>query len=104
MVMLFVLYAGITYSQEKAPLKTYEFNISLNHLKTQDQADKIVAKMQQVKGVRQCSLQLVDYQLVFKCTNEDMNKYQIIDIMKQILTEEGAEVVTINRETLIENE
>ena len=96
--------ASIAFSQEVAPEKTFEFSIGIDHLKTQQQADKIVSKVKQIKGVENCTLVLIDYVLVFQCTNHDMEKNTIIDVVKQILTEEGAEITSINRETIKENE
>ena len=99
-----VLYANIGHSQEQAPLKTFEFTVSVNHLKTQAQADKVVAKMNQIKGVSNCNLILTEYTLTFQCTNYNLEKYQIIDMMKQIFLEEDAEIMTINRETIKQDE
>ncbi len=99
-----ILYASITFSQEQAPLKTFEFSVSVNHLKTQEQADRIVSKMNQVRGVKNCSLVLTDYTLTFQCTNYDMQTYMIIDVMKQIFIEENAEIVLINRQTIKKDE
>ncbi len=99
-----VLYASATFSQEQAPLKVFEFSVSVDHLKTQEQADRIVSKMNQINGVENCSLILTDYTLTFQCTNHDMEKYMIIDMMKQIFIEENAEIVIINRQTIKKNE
>jgi len=100
----FVLYAGIAYSQEQAPLRKIEFSISVNHLKTQDQADRIVSKLEDVRGVENCSLILTDYTLTFQCTNHDLEKYMIIDMVKQIFIEEDAEIVLINQKTIKKDE
>lgn len=99
-----ILYASTTFSQEQASLKKFEFSISVNHLKTQEQADKIVSKMNQVLGVENCSLILTDYTLVFQCSNQDLEKYMIIDMMKQIFVEEDAEIVIINRKTISDDD
>ncbi|HIP37440.1 MAG TPA: hypothetical protein EYG85_11360 [Crocinitomix sp.] len=104
MVFAIVLYASIGYTQEQAPLKTFEFTISVNHLKTQEQSDRIVTKMNQIKGVDNCHLILTDYVLSFQCTNHNLEKYQIIDMMKQIFIEENAEIISINRETIKKND
>ncbi|MGV6862023.1 MAG: hypothetical protein ACWA41_09640 [Putridiphycobacter sp.] len=106
LLMLFALIfsANQIFGQEQAPLKTFQFTVSVNHLKTQEQADKIVEKMNEVKGVENCSLILTEYVLTFTCTNHNLEKYQIIDMMKQIFVEEDAGIVLINRETIKQDE
>jgi hypothetical protein len=99
-----ILYASTTFSQEQAPLKKFEFSIGVNHLKTQEQADRIVSKLNQIHGVEKCSLILTDYTLTFQCSNWDLEKYMIIDMMKQIFVEEDAEIVIINRKTISEDD
>lgn len=96
--------AHITFSQEVAPLKTFEFSIGINQLKTQSQADQIVQKIEQVKGVKNCSLVLIDYTLTFECTNHDLNTYNIMDVVKQIVHEEGSAITVINRVIVKEDE
>jgi len=103
-LLVAILYAGTTFSQERAPLQKFEFSISVNHLKTQEQADKIVSKMNQIHGVENCSLILTDYTLTFQCSNQDLEKYMIIDMMKQIFVEEDAEIVIINRKILSDDD
>jgi hypothetical protein len=94
------LCAHESFSQEVAPLKTFEFSIGINQLKTQDQANLIIDKVDQISGVTNCSLVLIDYVLVFQCTNHDLSTYNIMDIVKQVVLEEGADITIINRETI----
>ena len=96
--------AHITFSQEVAPLKTFEFSIGINQLKTQEQADNIVRKIEQIKGIDNCSLILIEYTLVFQCTNHDLQNNLVIDVVKQIIIEEGADITIINREIIKEDE
>ena len=87
-----------SYGQkEEAPLKTFEFSISVNQLKTEEQANHIQSDISAVPGVKNCELVLTRYELTFTCTNYDMNQYQIIDRVKAIIIENGSEIVTINR-------
>ena len=106
LMFLCALFFFITpsFSQEVAPLKTFEFSIGINKLKTQIQADKIIRKIEQIRGVKNCSLVLIDYILKFECTNHDMNSSGVLDVIKQILTEEGSEITTINRKTIHRDE
>lgn len=97
MVFVYVLLGGNTYAQEQAPLKNFEFTISLNKLKTEQQALDIKNEVRQLPGVKNCELILINYQLTFGCTNHDMNSYSIIDRIKAVVVENGAEIVTINR-------
>ena len=96
--------ASITYSQEVAPLKTFKFTIGVDHLKTQNQADKITEKVNKIRGINNASLVLINYQLVFNCTNHDMEKYLVIDAVKAIINEEGANLTTINRQIIKQDE
>jgi len=106
LVLTMVLFfcASIVFSQEVAPEKTFEFSIGIDHLKTQEQADRISQKIKQINGVKNCTLVLIDYALVFQCTNYDLEKNTILDVVKQVLTEEGAEITIVNREIIKEDE
>ncbi|UKN00829.1 hypothetical protein K6119_13930 [Paracrocinitomix mangrovi] len=97
LLVLFLMLAINGSAQEKAPLKTFEFSISLNKLKTQEQAQSIQQEVSTLKGVKDCGLVLVEYNLTFSCTNHDMNDYMILDRVKVIVVENGAEIVKINR-------
>lgn len=101
---LIFICGNYSFSQEVAPEKTFEFSIGINKLKTQIQADKIVSEIQKIRGIENCSLVLIDYKLIFECTNHDMTKNGIIDVVKQIIIEEGSEITTIKRKTIQENE
>lgn len=99
LISLFILaLASTSFGQEVAPLKTFDFSISINKLKTQEQADLIKSEISLIPGVKNCALILTDYELTFSTTNHDMSRYQIMDRIKAILIENGSEIVTINRE------
>lgn len=95
--MCLFLSIGMTYGQEKAPLKTFQFEISINKLKTEQQASDIKTEVSKLPGVNDCQLVLIEYMLKFTCTNHNMNDYLIIDRVKAIVIENGAEIVKINR-------
>lgn len=101
--LLFIC-GNYVFSQEIAPEKRFEFTIGINKLKTQNQADKIVSEVEKIRGVENCSLVLINYQLIFECTNHSIEKSGIIDVVKQIIIEEGSEITLINRTTIEENE
>ena len=86
-----------SYAQEKAPLKNFEFAISINKLKTEDQAKKIESEVSDIPGVKNSELVLVDYELTFECTNHALNDYLILDRVKEIIISNGSEIITINR-------
>lgn len=97
LILCLFLSIGITYGQEKAPLKTFQFEISINKLKTEQQASDIKTEVSKLPGVNDCQLVLIEYMLKFTCTNHNMNDYLIIDRVKAIVIENGAEIVKINR-------
>lgn len=97
MVVMFLAVISNAYSQEKPPLKTYEFNVGVNHLKTQEQADNITNKIKALSGVSDCYLILIDYNLHFVCTNYDLIDYQIMDQVKIILSENGVGITQVNQ-------
>ena len=96
-LVFMVLMTSKAFTQEQAPVKTFDFTISLNKLKTQDQADEIRNAVSHLPGVKNCGLILTSYELTFSCTNHDMNEYLIIDRVKAIILEHGAEIDKINR-------
>jgi len=104
LLIAIVFCTSISFSQEKAQKKTFEYSIGIDRLKTQEQADKIITKIEQIRGVKNCSLILINYQLIFKCTNHDLHDNGIIDVVKQIITEEGSDITFINRKTITKNE
>lgn len=89
-------------AQEEAPLKTFHYSISLNHLKTEAQATIVKERVSNLEGVIDCSLILINYELTFSCTNHDMTKFNLMERIKEIILKEGVEIVLINR--TIENE
>lgn len=93
--MLFIMNSA--FGQERAPLKNFDFSISLNRLKTEQQATDIRHAVNNLPGVKNCQLVLIDYALTFSCTNHDMNDYKIIDRVKAVIVENGAEIVNIKR-------
>ncbi|MCB9224592.1 MAG: hypothetical protein R2780_10015 [Crocinitomicaceae bacterium] len=97
-LVLFLFFSvGVSFGQEEVPLKTFEFNISLNKLKTEQQAADIRNEVGNLPGVKECQLVLIEYNLKFICTNHDMVEHKIIDRIKAIVVELGAEIVNINR-------
>jgi hypothetical protein len=97
LLMFLFISLGVTYGQEKAPLKTFQFEISINKLKTEQQASDIRTEVSKLPGVKDCQLVLIEYSLEFSCTNHDMNDHKIIDRVKAIVSENGAEIIKINR-------
>lgn len=93
----FIMFVSSSFAQETAPLRTFKFNISITSLKTEDQAKSIQEAVSKLPGVRQSELILINYELNFEVTNHDLDKNQIIDKVKQIILENGAEIVKINR-------
>jgi len=100
LILIAFLCSNFSFSQEVPTTKLYEYSVGINKLKTQAQADAINQKIAHVSGVKNSSLVLIDYKLVFQCTNIDMNKYTIMEIVKDIILEEGSEITTINRKIL----
>jgi hypothetical protein len=101
-IILFAFFfmAANLYAQEKAPLKHFEYDISLNKLKTQNQADLIKNEVSLLKGVKNCELILIEYNLYFECSNHKMTSEKIMDRVKLIILSNGSEIVNIKR-TLI---
>ena len=99
-----MLCASITFSQEVAPLKTFKYTIGVDHLKTEQQANNIANKVNKIKGINNASLVLIDYKLIFECTNHNMEKNSVMDIVKQIILEEGVNLTTINRQIIKQDE
>lgn len=97
LLLLFFIVATNSISQEVAPLKTFEYKIGLNKLKTQDQADLIRTEVSKISGVKNCELILINYELTFTCTNHDMTRYQVMDNIKRAIVKNGSEVVNIER-------
>ena len=95
--MAFLLLALNLNAQEEAPLRTFEYNISLNKLKTEGQAEQIKQEVQSLPGIKNCELILIEYNLRFNCTNHDMTKYLVMDRVKTIILQNGAEIVKTNR-------
>lgn len=97
-ISFFALFLStIGYSQEEAPLKTFEFTITVNKLKTQDQANNITTEVKAIPGIKNAELVLINYELTFDCSNHDMNRYAIMDQVKEVIVRNGAEIITINR-------
>ena len=92
-----LLFTSVSFGQEEAPLKTFEFTISVNQLKTEEQANKIKSEVQEIPGVTEAELVLINYELTFSCTNHDMNRYLIMDKVKDVIVSNGSEIITINR-------
>ncbi|MBD3639289.1 MAG: hypothetical protein HUJ25_18170 [Crocinitomicaceae bacterium] len=98
---LFFLFSVFnTTAQEEAPLKTFEFSISINKLKTEQQASDIRTEVKSLPGIKDCQLVLTDYTLIFSCTNHDLYDYLIMDRIKAIIVENGAEIVNVNRKEI----
>ena len=96
--MLFcVLLTSVSFGQEQAPLKQFHFDVSINNLKTEQQAEAIKSALSKVEGVANCELVLIEYELRFDCSNHDMNRFHIIDQMKAIVSENGAEIIHVKR-------
>ncbi len=92
-----ILFSFTSFSQEEAPLKVFNYSISLNALKTETQASNIRVNVTKIDGVKNCQLILTDYQLTFTCTNHDMKRYEVMSLVKAIIIAEGVEIVLINR-------
>jgi hypothetical protein len=98
LLVAFMLFAiNLTAQQEEAPLRTFEYQISLNKLKTEGQSDQIKQEVASLSGVKNCELILIEYNLTFRCTNHDMTRYLVMDRVKTIILENGAEIVKTNR-------
>lgn len=95
--LLLTIMASNSWGQEQAPRKTFEFTISINQLKTQEQANQIKSEVTEIEGVQSCELVLIEYELVFTCTNHDMNRYLIMDKVKAVIVSNGSEIIKINR-------
>lgn len=96
-LVVFLLFAFNGSAQEEAPLRTFEYNISITRLKTESQAEQIKQEISSLKGIKDCKLVLIEYNISFKCTNHDMTKYLVMDRVKTIILQNGAEIVTTNR-------
>lgn len=93
----FLLFAFSTKAQEVAPLKTFDYQISLNKLKTENQAQLIKSEVSKIQGVKSCELVLIEYNLTFSCTNHDMERYSVMDLVKEVVVSNGSEIVNIKR-------
>ena len=93
----FLFIAFQSSAQETAPLKNFEYNISLNRLKTQGQADQIKEEVSLLPGVKNCDLILIEYNIHFECTNHDMTNHIVMDRVKAIILENGSEIINIKR-------
>ena len=87
-----------SFSQsEQAPLREFTFNVSVSHLKTQDQVDHVLVALSKLNGVSNEKFVLTDYALSFTASNHDMQKHALMDSLKAILSVEGIEIVKIER-------
>lgn len=96
LLFLFFTVNNLT-AQEVAPLKTFHYEVSLNQLKTESQAQAIKSQVSKISGVQNCELVLIEYNLSFTCTNHDMTRYQIMDEVKVAIVSNGSEIVNIQR-------
>ena len=90
-------FAQFSVAQEEAPVKIFNYTISLSHLKTESQASIIQEEVSKIDGVSNCKLILTEYSLSFTCSNHDMSKYFVMDRVKEIISREGVQIVIINR-------
>ena len=94
--MIFFAVNNVT-AQEVAPLKTFHYEVSINKLKTESQAQAIKNEVSKISGVQNCDLILIEYNLTFSCTNHDMTRYQVMDKVKVAIVSNGSEIVNIKR-------
>jgi hypothetical protein len=97
LLLVFLFATTISFCQEKAPLKQFEYNISLNKLKTEAQAEQIKDAVSLLPGVKDCELILIEYNLHFECSNHDMTANQVMDRVKTVILQNGSEIVKIKR-------
>ena len=97
LLLAFLFVAVNSKAQEVAPLKTFDYEISLNKLKTDSQVQAIKTAVSAIKGVKSCALVLIEYKLTFTCTNHDMTAYAIMDNVKYAIVSNGSEIVNIKR-------
>lgn len=86
-----------TSQQEETPLKNFEYQISVDHLKTDTQAQKIADEINAIEGVENCSLILINYMLVFHTSNHALENADILSKVKEIVYRNNAQIVKINR-------
>lgn len=97
LALLFLCANISAFSQEEVPVKTFEFSISINKLKTESQANAIQNEVALLPGVKNCELILINYLLTFSCTNHAMKEFNVMDRIKAIIVSHGAEIVQIER-------
>jgi len=96
-VLLVLFNSQAAYSQEEAPIKTFEYSIDVDHLKTDEQAQAIADQVNAIEGVENCSLVLIEYKLVFHTTNHAIEKDDILAEVKEVVLRNNAQIVKINR-------
>lgn len=97
LLLFFFALATNATAQEVAPLKTFDYHISLNKLKTDAQAQNIQLEVSKITGVKNAELILINYALTFSCTNHDMTRYAVMDKVKTVIVSNGSEIVNIER-------
>lgn len=95
--LVFFFLCSTAKSQEVVPEKTYHFVITLNSLKTEEQANQIKADVAKIRGVKNCSLVLTDYFISFDCTNIDLEENLIIELVKNSIISNNAEIIKITQ-------
>ena len=95
MIVLFLCFNA--KSQEVVPVKTYHFVITLNQLKTQEQATQIQSDVAKIRGVQNCSLVLTDYYISFDCTNIALEENLIMELVKNSIVSNNSEIVKITQ-------
>ena len=97
--LLGLSFAGFSQT-EIAPLRNYQFDIEVSHLKTQSQVDHVNTKLQEIETIENLNFQLIDYKLTFRTTNHALVDDKIIDRVKEILNEEGIQIENLKRTEL----
>ncbi len=104
LLLTFLCIAVISLSglsqQERPPQKDFRFEISVSHLKKQEQVDKVVQEFSRISGVKNLEFELIDYAIVFNCTNHDLKDHMILDKLKAIVSKNGIQIEQVNRKDL----
>lgn len=99
-MLSFFVFENTSIAQEQAPIKKFEYSISLNQLKTESQAKEILNEVRVLPQIQNCQLEFTSYLLIFQCTNHAILEHQLMDRIKAIVVSHGAEIVKIDRKEL----
>lgn len=90
--------SSFVFSQEVAPERIVDYNISLNKIKTQDQVNQIEAEIKLIEHVQSSKLDWENYSLKIKVQEGGENPSFNMEKLKAILEKNNATLTTFTKE------